>query len=138
MSFLEIDQFSFSPGPHALTIVFNVTTGGEGEFQYNFFGQVRERKLTRFTFVLKLSSHILLGVVIELQSDEGLIDALEGEVAYRQILASGFSYGAIPVRVSILTYSEYAARGFNLSDEFDFDVIPPNAADGTLPILPNN
>ena len=71
-------------------------------------------------------------MVIELQSDEGLINAFEGEVAYHQLLASGFSYGAIPVRVSILTYSEYTARGFNLGDEFDSDVIPPDAADGTV------
>ena len=45
VSFLEIDQYSFSPGSHTLTIGFNLTTGREGEFQYNFTGQVRIRKL---------------------------------------------------------------------------------------------
>ena len=43
LSFFEIDQYSFSPGPHTLTIAFNVTTGGEGEFVYEFTGLVRER-----------------------------------------------------------------------------------------------
>lgn len=76
-----------------------------------------------------------VGVVIELLSDNGLINASEGTFSLHQFLVSGFSYAAIPVRASTLTYSEYAARGFNLADEFDSDVIPPDAADGMLSIL---
>jgi hypothetical protein len=43
LSFIEIDQFSFSPGPHTLTIAFSVSTGEQGEFVYEFTGLVRER-----------------------------------------------------------------------------------------------
>ena len=43
---------------------------------------------------------------------------------------TGFSYGAVPIKVSTLTYSEYAARGFNLENDFSPSVIPANAADG--------
>ena len=45
LSVYEIDQFSFSPDIHTLTIVFNLTTGDEGVHQYNFTGRVREREL---------------------------------------------------------------------------------------------
>ena len=41
--FLEIDQYSFSPGPHTLTIAFTVNAGEQGEFVYEFTGLVRER-----------------------------------------------------------------------------------------------
>ena len=43
---------------------------------------------------------------------------------------TGFSYGAVPIKVSTLTYSEYAARGFDLENDFSPSVIPANAADG--------
>ena len=41
---VEIDRFSFSPEAHTLFIRFNLTTGAEGVFQYNFTGEVRPRK----------------------------------------------------------------------------------------------
>lgn len=46
--------------------------------------------------------------------------------------ATGFSYGAVPIKISTLTYSEYAARGFNLENDFSPSVIPTDAADGEL------
>ena len=45
LNLIEIDQYSFSPGPHTLLISFNLTTGEEGSFQHNFTGVVRQRKL---------------------------------------------------------------------------------------------
>ena len=46
--------------------------------------------------------------------------------------SSGFSYGAVPIRISTLTYSEYEAKGFNLEDDFDAVDVPNDAADGKL------
>ena len=138
MSFLEIDEYSFSPGPHTLTIAFNLTTGGEGEFQYNFTGQVRQRKPT-YNFQSRLSINdyilfllLLIAAVFELPSDEGVIGIMEGEEYVEELLSSGFSYSTVPIRVYSLTYSEYAATGFNLEDSFDANVIPANAANGLL------
>ena len=52
-------------------------------------------------------------------------------IEYQDFLQStGFSYGTVPIRTYTLTYSEYAARGFNLEDSFDSSVIPANAASG--------
>lgn len=45
VSFYQINQYSFSPGPHFLTIIFNVTSGREGEYVFNFTGEIRPRKL---------------------------------------------------------------------------------------------
>ena len=42
---LRIDLFAYSPELHSLVIAFNTTAGGEGDFTYNFTGQVRQRKL---------------------------------------------------------------------------------------------
>ena len=42
---IEIDQYSFSPGPHSLTITYNTTSGEQGTFQYNFTGLLRPREL---------------------------------------------------------------------------------------------
>jgi hypothetical protein len=38
-----IDQFLFSPGPHILTIMYNVTSGRMGEYRQNFTGEIRPR-----------------------------------------------------------------------------------------------
>ena len=46
LTFYEIDQYSFSPGPHTLNIAYNLTTGRAGVSSFNFTGLVRERKLT--------------------------------------------------------------------------------------------
>ena len=81
-------------------------------------------------YVMKL----YIGALFELASDEGLIDIVEGEVAINFILTNGFSYGAVPIRVSTLTYSEFTERGYNLADHFDSDDIPVDAADG-MPLL---
>ena len=53
LSFYEIDQYSFSPGPHTLTIAFVVSTGEQGEFVYEFTGLIRERMLI---LIVSLSS----------------------------------------------------------------------------------
>ena len=135
MSFLEIDQYSFSPGPHTLTIAFNITTGRKGQFQYNFTGQVRLRK-SLFNVILtsRLTIHVflLIAAVFELPSVEGVIDIIEGGQYEEELRFRGFSYGSVPIRVYSLTYSEYAARGFNLEDDFDSNVIPANPANGLL------
>lgn len=65
-------------------------------------------------------------------SDEGLIDIIEGKDVVNYVLTSGFSYGAVPIRVSTMTYSEFTAGGYNLSDSFDSDQIPVDAANGRL------
>ena len=75
---------------------------------------------------------LLLAAVFELPSDEGVIDIIEGGQYEEALRSSGFSYGSVPIRVYSLTYSEYTARGFNLEDDFDSNVIPANAADGLL------
>ena len=63
---------------------------------------------------------------------EGIIDISEELVVGFAIDATGFSYGAVPIKISTLTYSEYAARGYNLEDDFSPSVIPADAADGEL------
>lgn len=63
-------------------------------------------------------------------SNRGVIDITEG-IEYGNILRStGFSYSTVPIRVYTLSYSEYAARGFNLEDTIDSSVIPANPASG--------
>ena len=75
---------------------------------------------------------LLLAAMFELPSDEGVIDIIEGRQYEEALRSSGFSYGSVPIRVYSLTYSEYAARGFNLEDGFDSNVIPAIAANGLL------
>ena len=70
--------------------------------------------------------------MFELPSVEGVIDIIEGGEYEGDLLSSGFSYSTVPIRVYSLTYSEYAARGFNLQNDFDLNVIPANAANGLL------
>ena len=41
IDFLEVNQFTFSPGPHVLRIDFIDTFGNVGVFEYNFTGVVR-------------------------------------------------------------------------------------------------
>lgn len=48
------------------------------------------------------------------------------------MFASGFSYSAVPIKISTLTYTEYQARGFDLEDDFDAGDVPVDAADGKL------
>ena len=73
-----------------------------------------------------------IGVSISLASDDGLISTREGELHFNPVSFSGFSYGVVYVRISTLTYSEFAARGFNIEDEFAPDLIPAMSADGML------
>ena len=82
-------------------------------------------------------------MVIALESEQGLIDVVEGDhyniAIAGSITISGFSYGAIPLHVSLLTYSAYyESRGSNLRDEFESAVIPANSADGKLPVVIEN
>ena len=71
-------------------------------------------------------------MTITLDSGEDLIATTEGQLLFIPIFFSGFSYGNVFVRISTLTYSEFAARGFNVEDEFAPDEIPAMAADGML------
>ena len=50
-------------------------------------------------------------------------------------LTEGFSYGSIVITMSILTYSEYEERSYNLTDSFDSDDIPANPANGLFPLV---
>ena len=43
---------------------------------------------------------------------------------------TGFSYSFVPVMMSVITYSDYIARGFNLEDDFNPSMIPASAGDG--------
>ncbi len=70
-------------------------------------------------------------IINELLSVDGIIDIIEGLPSSDVLTTSGFSYGSIPIRISTLTYSEYAASGYDLEDDFDPSVIPVDAADGT-------
>lgn len=45
-AFIQIDQYSFSLGPHSLTIAYNATSGEQGTFQYNFTGILRQREFS--------------------------------------------------------------------------------------------
>ena len=69
--------------------------------------------------------------MVRLDIDGGIADIPEGVAVFTTLSASGFSYGAIPVRVSLLNYSAFASRGYNLDDFFDPASIPSNSADGT-------
>lgn len=76
---------------------------------------------------------LLLGLLFELDSDEGFIDITEGQTHHANfLLNTGFAYGDIPIRVSTLTYSQFEARGFSLDDKFDSDETPGDPADGML------
>ena len=46
LSFIEIDQFTFGPGPHELLINYTCDNGDTGEFVYNFRGFFRPSKLS--------------------------------------------------------------------------------------------
>ena len=94
------------------------------------FTYVHVSVLVFFFCKLNLPQHA--AAVFGVPSNEGIIDISEDIGTGFAIDASGFSYGAVPIKISTLTYSEYAARGFNLEDDFSPSVIPANAADGEL------
>ena len=68
-------------------------------------------------------------------STDGIFDVPEGLIHLDQIIATGFSYGAVPISLSTLTYGEFAAEGYNLSDSFASNDIPSYAADGKVIVL---
>lgn len=74
-------------------------------------------------------------MTITLESDGGLLSATEGEFIFSPIFFSGFSYGLLYVRISALSYSEFAAMGFNIEDDFAPDQIPAMSADGMHSLL---
>ena len=76
--------------------------------------------------------YVYVGVEIELDSEEGLIDIIEGVRSLNSFFTEGFSYGPFAITMSILTYSEYEERGYNLADSFESDEIPANDANGLL------
>ncbi len=75
---------------------------------------------------------LYVGVEIELDSEEGVIDVNEGVQSLNIFYTEGFSYGPIAITMSIFTYSEYEERGYDLADSFEADEIPANAANGLL------
>ena len=96
--------------------------------------------LTHPLFILH--SHIILPFTIALaielvqispsrsEGADEVIHTYEDSNPEFNFRVTGYSYSSVGVQVSILTYSEYTARGFNLQDEFDASMIPTNAADG--------
>ena len=62
-------------------------------------------------------------------SSEGVINATEGSSSDFELSSFGFTCNSVTIMVSILTYSEYAARGYSLENDFDPDLIPTSAAD---------
>ena len=62
-------------------------------------------------------------------SSEGVINTTEGSFPDFELSILGFSYSSVTIMVSLLTYSEYAARGYSLENDFDPDLIPTSAAD---------
>ena len=66
-------------------------------------------------------------------SDNGLIDVVEGQFDVRFLLGfSGFSYGAVPIRVLALTYSGFErVSGRDLPQ---FDRAPAAPADGKIAV----
>ena len=74
------------------------------------------------------TSILLAAVLIYLE--ENIYDIKEGGQLELPILTSGFSYGSIPLTVSLITYSEYMDRGFNLTDGFESEDLPIDAATG--------
>ena len=76
---------------------------------------------------------------IRVLSDTSIIDATEGHNMLRiELSISGFTYGAVTIKISVLTYSEYTAKGYSLKDDFSPDLIPTAAADSRLQIWYNN
>lgn len=67
----------------------------------------------------------LLGPSFE---EDELFIVEEGEVLTLLVATSGFSYGDIPLNVSLITYADYAALGFNLETEFSSALVPQDAA----------
>ena len=70
--------------------------------------------------------------VISAGPPDGLVDLTEGAILFQQISGAGFAYGEVLVRVTALTYSQFAAQGFDLLNFFDVDDIPDAAADSML------
>lgn len=74
---------------------------------------------------------IFAAAVVELISpslENGVFDVLEGNQVSVIIATMGFSYGNIPLNFSLITYSDYAALGFNIEDEFNSSQLPQDAA----------
>ena len=70
---------------------------------------------------------LLIGLYLE-----DVSNTTEGGIIDLGLRVTGNSYGVAKVKVSFLTYSGYAERGFNLEDNFDPSVIPASPADGTM------
>ena len=68
---------------------------------------------------------LTVGVQIAMAPREVVIT--EGEAISLTFTRNGFSYGSTPLRVLLLTYDEYRARGFNLDDSYPMRPIPADA-----------
>ena len=74
--------------------------------------------------------NVYIALDIRVRGATSVIDVTEGHSMPRIGLSiSGFTYGAVTITISILTYSEYTARGYSLEDDFSPDLIPTTAAD---------
>ena len=68
---------------------------------------------------------LTVGVQITMAPREVVIT--EGQMIGLTFTRNGFSYGSTPLRVLLLTYDEYRARGFNLDDSYPMRPIPADA-----------
>ena len=68
---------------------------------------------------------LTVGIEITMAPREVVIT--EGEVISLTFTRNGFSYGSTPLRLLLLTYDEYRARGFNLDDSYPMRPIPADA-----------
>ena len=66
-----------------------------------------------------------VGIRITMAPREVIIT--EGDGKDLTLTRNGFSYAAIPLRILLLTYDEYRARGFNLDDSYPMRPIPADA-----------
>ena len=73
--------------------------------------------------------------MIRLDIDDSIVNVQEGESVFRTVITSGFSYGAIPLHVTVLNYSTFASGGYNLDDFFDPASTPSISGDGMSLII---
>lgn len=83
-----------------------------------------------FLYVFKFAAATIELVARGVPLGGAVFNVTEGELLSLTLFSDGFSYGVIPVTVSLLTYSEYTDLGLNLTDAFDLDDIPEDEADG--------
>ena len=82
-------------------------------------------------FLVHKNCSIVAGVFgIASALPEGVIDLAEGAALRDRVTATGFSYGLVSIRATVLTYNQFRAGGFDPSVVFDPIDVPEKAADG--------